>query len=166
MSAVFLSLSLQDWIKLAILLLPVLTMGLTLLSRSAYIAKSAAYSEIVQIALHITAQIETTLQANPLATRPQLIADGIAELRAAAAPAFTRLGLDPRLTELELALLFQRLSSFVPAKIAAGINDVLGSGTIPGASSLTSIKRASSDMLYVRKVGASNYPARPDRNLR
>jgi hypothetical protein len=150
----FLHLTLADWIKLAILLLPFIAFCLTQLSHSAYIAKSAAYSDIVQTALHIVSQIEATLQANPNASRAQLVQAGIAELRQLVAPAFAKLPLDPRLTEAELTLLFQRLVPLLPSGASNLINNLLGNGSSSVSGGATPASVSDKRLSFIRNIGA------------
>jgi hypothetical protein len=131
----FLSLTLADWIKLAIAVGPVILIGLQFLSHQSFIVKSTAWSNIVQGAIRIVAQIEDTLKADPTMSRSQLVTAGISELRTVYADSFAKLGWSTSAGDEVLQLLFQRLAKFLPSAVDPLVTQFLGGGTVPGASS-------------------------------
>jgi hypothetical protein len=152
-----------EWVQFVAVLAPMLAIGLTALSHVGFIAKNTAYTSIVNGALHIVAQIETTLKGNPSITAAQAIQDGMAELRQVYDAEFKKLGVDPRVSDEGLILLFQRLSRLLPAGEAALANGLLGSflstgggaGTVSGGSATVAL--AARRPLFIRTVGRVSF---------
>ncbi len=129
--------NLQQWIALAILVLPNVGFGLTLLSHTGFMAKHAAWQAIVGGAINVVAQIEAELKANPNMNAAQLVAAGIAELRTVYAQAFAKLG-GTAVPDAVLQLLFQRVAARLPANVDAAIVQFLGGGSSPGGATTVS----------------------------
>jgi hypothetical protein len=132
----------SQWVQFAIVLLILISLGLTALSHLKFIAKSAAWSSIIAGAQRIVNQIVAVLEADPTASKADLIQKGVTELRGSFTEELSKLGINPAFLEPVLALVLQRLIAGSPTGLAQILKDVenaVVATTVSGASGVAGV---------------------------
>jgi len=123
-------LSIYEWIQFIIIALTILGIGLAHLKNQTFVTQSVAWTNIVNGASNIVAQIEATLKGDSVSTsRDQLVAQGVAELKQVYADSLAKVKLPAALVDGVLTLLLQRLGAKLPPSLADIVNVVAPSAS-------------------------------------
>jgi hypothetical protein len=126
--------SIYEWIQFLIIFLTIAGIGLAHLKNQTFITKSQAWTNVVNGASNIIAQIEATLKGDSVSTtRDQLIAQGIAELKQVYSDSLAKVKIPASVVDGVLTLLFQRLGSKLPVALQDIVGEVVPA--IPGLPS-------------------------------
>ena len=119
-------LSIYEWIQFAIIFLTVAGVGLAHLKNQTFVVKSTAWTNIVNGAANIVAQIEETLKGdNAQTSRATLIAQGVAELKQVYEDSLAKVALPGGAIDSILTLLLQRLAAKLPTDVASIVTEVI-----------------------------------------
>lgn len=119
-------LSIYEWVQFAIIFLTIAGIGLAHLKNQTFITKSVAWTNVVNAASNIVAQIEETLKGDSISTtRATLIDQGVAELKQIYAESIAKTSLPIGVVDSVLTLLLQRLTAKLPTDLTGILSQVV-----------------------------------------
>lgn len=146
-----------DWVKIFIYLVPVLSIGLTLLAKQKVVARNAALSGMVTYIQQVLQQTKTELESPPVGgwNKDNLFTAGVAEVKSMFDNEIKHIGWASGAVDTELQLMFQREASKLPEWAQAFGSDFFGStgaATVSGAYAKVAARRMPA-LSFARAVG-------------